>query len=68
MGRRWVRAIQEAAAFLQDKGAEELYVDCVQGNGFLRNYYESLGFELVSRKDIEYPVGIFDMVLMRKAL
>jgi ribosomal protein S18 acetylase RimI-like enzyme len=59
MGRR---AIQEAAAFLRDDGADRLHVDCVHGEGFLPGYYESLGFDLVARRDIEYPLGAFDMV------
>ena len=65
MGRR---AIQEAAIFLQNKGVEELYLDCVHGNGFLPKYYESLGFTIITRKNIEYPRGTFDMVLMRRNL
>ena len=63
MGRR---AIQEAMIILQDKGVEELYLDCVHGDGFLPKYYESLGFVRVARKDVQYPTGIFDMVLMKK--
>ncbi len=68
-GRRVGRyAIQEGARFLQDKAVEELYVDCAHGSGFLPRYYESLGFALLARKEIEYPLGTFDMVLMRKEL
>ena len=62
------RAIAEAETFLRDKAVKELYVDCVYGSGFLPKYYKSLDFTLVARKDIEYPLGTFDMVLMRRKL
>jgi RimJ/RimL family protein N-acetyltransferase len=65
MGRR---AIQEAINFLRRNAVEEVYLDCARGSSFLAQYYESLGFERVARKDIEYPLGTFDMVLMKKVL
>ena len=61
-------AIREALAFLKGRGIESLFLDCVHGDGFLPAYYESVGFATVARKDIEYPLGAFDMVLMRKDL
>ena len=59
------KAIEEAKNHLCGMGVEEVYVDCVYGDGFLPKYYEFLGFELLARKKIEYSTGLFDMVLMR---
>ena len=61
-------AIQEAKAHLCSIGAETIYLDCVPGDGFLPKYYESLNFEFLAHKTIEYPTGLFDMVLMSCSL
>ena len=65
LGRRWVDGADD---YLKGKGAKAIYLDCVHGSGFLPGFYGSLGFESLTRKDIEYSVGIFDAVLMRKEL
>jgi len=59
------RAVEASKAHLRGTGADELYLDCVRGDGFLPRYYESLGFCTVARKDVTYPTGAFDMVLMK---
>ena len=59
------KAVQQANDYLCEIGAGEVYLDCVHGDGFLRTYYESLRFALLDRKTIEYPTGLFDMVLMK---
>jgi hypothetical protein len=45
---------------------DTLHLGCV--HGFLLGYYESLGFERLDRKVLEYPFGSFDMVLMKRDL
>ena len=59
------KAIEEAKIYLAELGVEEIYLDCVYGDGFLPKYYESLGFESLARKTIQYPVGSFNMCLMK---
>ncbi len=59
------KAIEQAKTHLAKLGAEEIYLDCVFGDGFLPKYYESLGFESLARRTIEYPTGLFDMLLMK---
>ena len=59
---------EEAKTHLADLDVAEIYLDCVYGDGFLPRYYESSGFEPLSRKTIEYPTGLFDMVLMKSLL
>ena len=61
-------AIGEAMAFLKNRGAEKVCLDCVHGDGFLPRYYASMGFARVARKNIDYPLGTFDMELMRTDL
>ncbi len=60
-------AVAEAEAYLKDMGVQQLCIDCV-ASGFLPGFYTSLGYELLARKDIEYPIGTFDAALMRKEL
>jgi ribosomal protein S18 acetylase RimI-like enzyme len=62
------RAVREALVHAAAAGETEVYLDCVHGNGFMPRYYQAMGFEWVTRKDAQYPTGIFDAVLMRKAL
>lgn len=65
IGRRMMEAGEN---HLRTTGAVDVFLDCVDG-GFLPAYYEHLGYEEISRKDITYPSGnTFPMVLMRKHL
>ena len=60
------RAISEAIKFLKSKNADQLYLDCVWEQGFLPDYYQSFGFELIHRKVINWPkCGPQEMALMR---
>jgi N-acetylglutamate synthase-like GNAT family acetyltransferase len=59
------RAVEASKIHLRQTGIGEVYLDCVRGGGFLPRYYESLGFCTIARKDVVYPTGVFDMVLMR---
>ena len=61
-------AVCEVLKYCRKLGIEELYIDCVQGNDFLPNYYKSLGFETLKRKHIKYNEGVFKMVLMKCSL
>ncbi len=61
------RAVGEAETHLQKLGVDALVLDCI-ASGFLPGFYESLGYELLARKDITYPLGTFDCALMRKEL
>lgn len=67
LGRTTVR---KTLSYLRDEaGAGELFLDCAYGNGFLPEFYGSLGFRLVRRKVIDWPkCGPTDMVLMRRDL
>ena len=63
-----VRVMENCEALIQNAGADEAFLDCVDA-GFLPGYYASLGYEELGRKDITYPSGNkFPMVLMRKKL
>ena len=44
--------------------ADRLCLDCVQGNGFLVDFYRRKGFRPIDRREVEFPTGVFDMVLM----
>lgn len=62
------QAVLQASAYLKNKSAGNLYLDCVNGH-FLPQFYQKLGFAEVTRKDIAYPSGnTFEMVLMKKKL
>ncbi|MDH5828677.1 GNAT family N-acetyltransferase [Sphingobacterium faecium] len=59
-------AILMAIRFLlKETGVHELYLDCVVNDGFLVNYYQDLGFEIVSETTAEYKSGTFHLALMR---
>ena len=60
--------IERAEEYLARKGFEQVYLDCIYGNGILPKYYVLLGFEQVARADLAFPFGTFDSVLMRKQL
>ena len=59
-------AVRKACEYLRKRNVKEVYLDCVQGSGFLPSFYEKLGFERIARKTVNYPIGAFDMVLMRR--
>jgi ribosomal protein S18 acetylase RimI-like enzyme len=59
-----ILAVRHAIHQLSDQHADGLYLDCVQGNGFLIDFYERLGFQVVDRRPVPYSTGLFDMVLM----
>lgn len=60
--------IEEAERLLSESGVEEIYLDCIYGDGILPKYYDLLGFEQIARADLEFAFGTFDSVLMRKVL
>ena len=61
-------AISEAEHFLSVDGVPAIYLDCVYGQGTLPEFYTWLGYQAVARKDLEFPWGTFDSMLMRKTL
>ncbi len=61
-------AMSEAEHFLAQEGVDDVYLDCVYGNGRLPQFYASLGYKDVARKELVFPWGTFDSVLMRKRL
>ncbi|MCC6803408.1 MAG: GNAT family N-acetyltransferase [Anaerolineae bacterium] len=58
----------EAEQFLAREGVPAVYLDCIFGDGTLPVFYSSMGYKLVARKDVTFPHGTFDSVLMRKRL
>ena len=59
-------AVLKALEHLRDSGADELFLDCAYENGFLPGFYRSLGFQLVTRKVINWPkCGPMEMALMK---
>jgi hypothetical protein len=59
---------ERAKTIVLDAGANEVFIDCVDG-GFLPPYYAGIGYEALGHKEITYPSGnTFPMVLMRKEL
>lgn len=61
-------AIAYVFEYFKKMNISELYLDCVINDGFLVNYYESLGFEVLSETVAEYRSGVFSLALMRKKL
>jgi GNAT superfamily N-acetyltransferase len=62
------RVMQECEAAVRDMGEGEVFIDCVDA-GFLPDYYEGQGYEMLGHKEITYPSGnAFQMVLMKKVL
>lgn len=61
-------ATRKACEHLIERKVGEIYLNCVHGSGFLPSFYKELGFEQIARKSVDYPVGTFDMVLMRRRL
>ena len=60
--------LSEAEQFLATESIPALYLDCIYGTGTLPQFYDSLGYRQVARKDIDFPHGTLDSVLMRKRL
>jgi hypothetical protein len=59
-------ALTKALEYIKENLYEDLYLDCVKGNGFLPGFYKSLGFKKVTEKNIVWPkCGPMDMVLMK---
>jgi len=58
----------KAEEFLADEGVEEIYLDCFYGQGVLTEFYAALGYDQIARRQLNFPAGTFDSVLMRKAL
>jgi ribosomal protein S18 acetylase RimI-like enzyme len=61
-------AVKEAIKYLKKQKIEKIYLGYVFGNEFLTRFYEKMGFKRISRKELEFPTGLFDMVLMSKEL
>lgn len=61
-------AIGEAEHYLILDGIPLLYLDCAFGSGALPDFYVFLGYETVARKDLTFPGGQVDSVLLRKRL
>ena len=60
------RVVAAAEAHLRSKGANEVWLECVDA-GFLPDYYGRLGYEVMKRARITYPSGnTFDVAAMRK--
>lgn len=47
-----------------NENADRLCLDCVHGNGFLVDFYRSLGFRAIDRRDVPLSTDVLDMVLM----
>ncbi|MFN8451117.1 MAG: GNAT family N-acetyltransferase [Anaerolineae bacterium] len=61
-------AMSEAEQHLAREGLPAIYLDCLYGEGVLPKFYTSLGYTQVARKDVTFPGGTFDSVLLRKRL
>jgi GNAT superfamily N-acetyltransferase len=61
-------AVLKAIGFAYDQQVEQLCLDCVHGNGFLVDFYRGMGFQPIDRQNVEFPHGVFDMVLMELRL
>jgi ribosomal protein S18 acetylase RimI-like enzyme len=57
---------QEVLQYLRRQGAPRAWLDC--RNGPLVEFYESLGFERVTNKVVEFDTGPLDVVLMKSNL
>lgn len=61
-------AILKAIEYLESKDVKELYLDCVINDGFLVNYYQTIGFTLLSEATVTYRTGTFRLALMKKII
>ena len=57
-------ALHHAIHALSDRGADRICLDCVQGSGFLVDFYRRHGFQTIDRRNVQFSTGLFDMVLM----
>ena len=62
------RAVRQAIGALSAQGADRLCIDCVHGTGVLVDFYRGLGFKTIARRNVQFPTGLFDMVLMELKL
>lgn len=60
------RLAQEVLEHLRREGAARAWLDCRDGP--LVAFYQSLGFECITRKVIEFSTGPLDLALMKKDL
>ena len=60
------RLAEEALEHLRRGAARRAWLDC--RNGPLVAFYESLGFERITNKVVEFATGPLDVVLMKKEL
>lgn len=60
--------MSEAEQQLSKEGVPAIYLDCFYGEGVLPLFYTSLGYQQIARKDVTFPHGTFDSVLLRKTL
>jgi ribosomal protein S18 acetylase RimI-like enzyme len=60
------RMAEEALEQLRREGAQRAWLDC--RNGPLVAFYESLGFERIVNKVVEFSTGPLDVVLMTREL
>lgn len=58
-------AILLAIQYLKEKNIKELYLDCVVNEGFLVDYYKSIGFSEIGRTTATYRSGTFNLSLMK---
>ncbi|MDF1811499.1 MAG: GNAT family N-acetyltransferase [Verrucomicrobiales bacterium] len=57
--------LSESIRFIESEWEmEKIYLDCVVGDQFLPKFYHEFGFKDVAMKGIEYPTGVFEMLLM----
>jgi GNAT superfamily N-acetyltransferase len=61
-------AARHAISALAANGADRVYLDCVHGTGFLVTFYQDLGFTKITRRNVQFSTGLFDMVLMERML
>ncbi len=60
--------LSEAEHYLTTEGVPAVWLDCLYGEGALPAFYTMLGYQQVARKEIRFPLGSFDGVLLRKKL
>ena len=58
---------ERSRAISRRRGLPAIYLDCVYGQGVLPEFYAALGYDQVARKELDFPAGTFDSVLMRKS-
>lgn len=61
-------AIKEACIYAKKHGIRKIYLGCVYDNEYLLCFYEEMGFKRIARKELEFPTGVFDIVLFTLVL